>query len=339
MSLGGMHPIHGRSEARSLAALPLAASPFFASTDVDEARARVAEVYCDHRLDPMGRGRFEARHNRLSGRDLSVNVMTYTAKTMIAPGALRDFYLFQYPLSGHASVVNGANRHEIGSGRSGVVNPQEETCMIWGEGCAQLMIQVRREALQGAARRHFGLPEGQSLRFLGANDMRAGEGKAFLGLLSFAMSGEGLWRAGGLMGQQLETMLMVGLLQTQRHNLSDREAETGAPVPRAVRLAEEYMRAHLTQAITLETLAREVGASERALQAAFRAGRGRSPMTVLRDLRLERAWQELSHPGPATSVTEVAMQLGFFHLGRFSEHYRRKFGCTPRETLRGAARL
>lgn len=336
MSPGGMHQIHGRSEA-----LPLAASPLFASTDVDEARARVAEVYCDHRLDPMGRGRFEARHNRLSGRDLSVNVMTYTAKTMIAPGALRDFYLFQYPLSGHASVVNGANRHEIGSGRSGVVNPEEETCMIWGEGCAQLMIQVRREALQRVARRHFVLPEGQSLRFFGANDMRAGEGKAFLGLLSYAMNGEGegLWGGGGLMGQQLETMLMVGLLQTQRHNLSEQEAETGAPVPRAVRLAEEYMRAHLTQAITLETLAREVGASERALQAAFRAGRGLSPMTVLRELRLERAWQELSHPGPVTSVTDVAMQLGFFHLGRFSEHYRRKFGCAPSETLRSAARL
>lgn len=129
--------------------------------------------------------------------------------------------------------------------------------------------------------------------------MRAGEGKAFLGLLSYAMSGEGLLGTGGLMGQQLETMLMVGLLQTQRHNLTEQTAEAGAPLPRAVR----------------------------------------SPMTVLRDLRLERAWQELSHPGPLTSVTDVAMQLGFFHLGRFSEHYRRKFGCTLSETLRGAGRL
>jgi AraC-type DNA-binding domain-containing proteins len=334
MTLEGVELSGGRA-----GALPLAGSPLFVSTDVDEARVRVAEVYCDHRLDPMGRGRFAARHNRLSGRDLSVNVMTYTAKTMITPGALREFYLFQYPLTGHASISNGANRHEIGGGRSGVVNPDEDTCMIWGEGCAQLMIQVRREALQRMARSHFGLPEGQTLRFFGANDMRAGEGKAFLGLLNYAVSGEGLLGKGGLMGQQLETMLMVGLLQTQRHNRSDHVQEVGGPLPRAVRLAEDYMKAHLTETITLEGLAREVGVSERALQAAFRAGRGRSPMTVLRDLRLERAWQDLSHPGPGTSVTDVAMQLGFFHLGRFSEHYRRKFGCTPSETLRGAGRL
>lgn len=319
--------------------LPLSHSPFFASQDVDEARARVAEVYCDHRLEPMGKSGFDARHNRLTGSDLSINVMTYSAKTMIIPGALKEFYLFQYPLSGHASISNGANCHEIGGGRSGVVNPSESTCMIWGEGCTQLMIQVRRDTLQRTARGHFGLPDGQSLRFCGANDMRAQEGKVFLGLLNYAMSGEGVLGAGGLMGQQLETTLMVGLLQTQRHNLSEHGLEAGGALPRAVRLAEDYMNAHLAEPITLGTLARETGVSERALQMAFRAARDRSPMAVLRDLRLERSWQELSHAEPGTNVTDVAMQLGFYHLGRFSEHFRRKFGCTPSETLRKAGRL
>ena len=60
--------------------------------------------------------------------------------------------------------------------------------------------------------------------------------------------------------------------------------------------------------------------------------------TVLRDMRLERAWEDLSNPGADTRVTDVATGLGFFHLGRFSEHYRRKFGCSPVETLRSALR-
>ncbi|WP_417812580.1 helix-turn-helix transcriptional regulator, partial [Thalassospira alkalitolerans] len=78
------------------------------------------------------------------------------------------------------------------------------------------------------------------------------------------------------------------------------------------------------------------GTSVRNLQGAFRSRYGRSPMTVLRDLRLELAWEELSNPKRTTRVTDVAIELGFSHLGRFSEMYRKKYGCTPVETLRAA---
>ncbi|MGO4853061.1 AraC family transcriptional regulator [Phaeovulum sp. W22_SRMD_FR3] len=321
--------------------LPLASRPLFDCLDLDEARARVARVYCDHRLEQIGAGVFHACHNRLAGRNLSINVMTYGAKTLIAPGALERFYLFQFPLSGHASVTNGRNQHEIGGGQSGVLNPEDETCMIWSEGCTQLLLQVDRQALMAAARTHFGLPEGQRLRFTGANDMRQGAGRAFLDLVQFAMAeaerGGGLLGSDSLMAGQLEQTLLLGLLETQRHNLMPPSSDrSGGPVPRMVRLAEAYMRENLGAEITLDELARASGSSERALQMAFRAHRGRPPLTVLRDLRMERAWQELSHPAPDTSVTEVATRLGFFHLGRFAENYRKKFGCTPVETLRAA---
>ncbi|WP_460274457.1 AraC family transcriptional regulator [Celeribacter sp. ULVN23_4] len=323
----------------STGALPLAAHPLFASDDLDEARNAVARVYCDHRLETIGSSRFAARHNRLSGGCLSVNVMTYGTKTLIAPGALERFYLFQFPLSGHASVSNGDNSHEIGGGRSGVLNPDAETRMIWDENCAQLLVQIDRDALNAAAQAEYGLPAGHVLRFQGANDMRGSEGRAFLGLLDFVMReadrGGVMLGSETLLGKQLERTLMVGLLETQAHNLSRASDDQTAPMPRVMRLAESYMRENLYEPIMIEDIARAAGTSVRGLQAAFRA-RGRSPMSRLRDLRLEQAWEELSNPAPETSVTDVATALGFFHLGRFAEYYRKKFGCSPVETLRVA---
>jgi AraC-like DNA-binding protein len=47
----------------------------------------------------------------------------------------------------------------------------------------------------------------------------------------------------------------------------------------------------------------------------------------------------LARPVPGASVTAVAMNFGFFHLGRFATSYRKRFGESPSETLRhGRAR-
>ncbi|MEY8120231.1 AraC family transcriptional regulator [Falsihalocynthiibacter sp. BN13B15] len=321
-------------------ALPLSDHVLFKGDDIDEARAAVAEVYCDHRLETIGRQPFAAQHNRISGKALSINVMTYGAKTLIAPGALEGFYLFQFPVRGHASINNGTNRHEIGGGTSGVINPEASTSMIWSEDCVQVMLQIEKKALIETARAEVGLPAGTSLQFAGANKLRNGEGRAFLGLLNFIMKGsegdDALLGSDTLLGKQLERTLMVGLLQTQSHNFSSIVASNTGPMPRIIRSAESYMHENLRAPIMIEDIACAAGTSVRNLQGAFRNRYGRSPMTVLRDLRLELAWEELSNPTQTTRVTDVATELGFFHLGRFAEIYRKKFGCTPVETLRAA---
>ncbi|WP_353476385.1 AraC family transcriptional regulator (plasmid) [Salipiger sp. H15] len=320
--------------------LPLGSHPLFATGDLDEARERVARVYCDHRLEVVGRDPLAARHNRLDGQDLSINVLTYGAKAQIAPGPLERFYLFQFPLRGHASIGTRAGGYEIGGGSGGVLNPDDDVSMIWSEHCVQLMLQIDRAALMQAAHAEFGLPQGAALRFDGARGLAGGEGRSFLGLLEFVISetrrgAEPLAR-GSALGRQLERTLLVGLLQSQLG--PQEESARGAYAPRVMRLAEGFMRENLGAPLMIEDIARAAGTSVRTLQAAFRACHGCGPMTVLRDMRLDRAWEELSNPAPETRVTEVATGLGFFHLGRFSEHYRKRFGCAPVATLRAALR-
>ena len=59
-------------------------------------------------------------------------------------------------------------------------------------------------------------------------------------------------------------------------------------------------------------------------------------MMLLRRVRLARARADLEAPGRNTSVTNVAYDCGFSHLGRFAQEYARRFGESPSETLRRA---
>jgi AraC family ethanolamine operon transcriptional activator len=75
--------------------------------------------------------------------------------------------------------------------------------------------------------------------------------------------------------------------------------------------------------------------SERTLQYAFRDIMGMSPVTYLHRLRLHQARNELRKAsGGSTTVTDVAMNWGFWHFGAFSQSYKNCFGEVPSKTLR-----
>lgn len=320
---------------------PLAAHALFASCDLDEARDRVAAVFCPHRLETIGRGaRLDARHHHLAGERLSLNYIEYGAKTLIAPGALERFYLVQIPLSGGAAVANGTARYASDRGRAAVLNPHRETTMIWEEGTAQLLVQIDRKALMAHLGAQLGRTVDRPLGFEGpmALDGGAGAGAAFRRLILYLVAEADQGRpilGSGLMARQVEATLMAGLLEACPH---DYAAEMGraqaAPRPRHLRLAETYIEAHLAEQITVEEVASAAGISVRGLQLAFRDHRGTSPLGFWRDLRLQRSHEALV--AGEGSVTEVALKWGFGHFGRFSQMYRMKFGLSPRETLRAA---
>jgi transcriptional regulator GlxA family with amidase domain len=96
---------------------------------------------------------------------------------------------------------------------------------------------------------------------------------------------------------------------------------------------------------TVVDLARRVGLSTRALQYGFAAQVGQSPMTYLRQVRLQRADADLrsaadtgvgAAAGAGRGVAAIASRWGFTNFGRFAAAYRARYGRTPSETLRGA---
>ncbi|WP_415805840.1 AraC family transcriptional regulator [Bordetella muralis] len=96
---------------------------------------------------------------------------------------------------------------------------------------------------------------------------------------------------------------------------------------------EDYIRSRLFAPLSLADLARAAGVTARTLNVVCHRHRGVAPMTLVRNLRLDAARQRLLS-GLPVSITEVAMEYGFGHLGRFSAYYRERFGELPKQTGR-----
>ncbi|GAB4240613.1 MAG: hypothetical protein Kow00121_67020 [Elainellaceae cyanobacterium] len=102
-----------------------------------------------------------------------------------------------------------------------------------------------------------------------------------------------------------------------------------------VKKADDYMRSHIDQPLTLTNLCQALGTSNRALCYGFQEMFGTSPMFYLKILRLQGVYRALkaAKSNPKT-VTEVATQFGFYHLGYFARDYKHMFGELPSETLK-----
>jgi len=107
-----------------------------------------------------------------------------------------------------------------------------------------------------------------------------------------------------------------------------------APITWQVRRAEEYIETHWNQPITIASIARATAASARSIFYHFKSSRGQSPMSFLKQVRLEHAREMLEKSGIGRSVTEIAIDCGFGNLGHFAGDYFKRFGERPSETLK-----
>jgi AraC family transcriptional regulator len=90
-----------------------------------------------------------------------------------------------------------------------------------------------------------------------------------------------------------------------------------------------YINDHLSQNISLEELAQEVGMSKYYFCKLFKQSVGLSPYQYLIQQRVERA-KKLLHQGNL-SITEVALAVGFCDQSSLSKHLKRLTGLTPKQ--------
>jgi len=97
---------------------------------------------------------------------------------------------------------------------------------------------------------------------------------------------------------------------------------------------EDYLEEFPNDPHTVRDLCRVANVSERTLQYAFRERFGIPPKSFLLAQRLNGVRRELKNAdNMSTTITDLATQWGFWHMGQFASDYRQFFGELPSATI------
>ncbi|MEQ8514482.1 MAG: AraC family transcriptional regulator, partial [Chromatocurvus sp.] len=307
----------------------------FQTSDLDEARCRVSQVYCDHRLSSRS-GRVDAFHYHIPFRGISFNYMQYGTESRIEPGYLKDFYLIQLPLQGRAHVESGGKVIESNPARASVINPSALTKMVWSHDCRQFTVQITKERLERIAASCLGIPVQEAIVFDTAMENgTAQHAPWWRHLFSFICEYSqecSFYRNTEILETELDNIIKA-LLYSLNHNYTAPLLHDAHTVrPRHVRLAMDYIHEHISENLSMDTLVALTGVSERRLYDGFRRFQNISPMRYVQQTRL-KAVRSALQTCRDTSVTEVATKYGFTQLGRFAGLYRQVYGELPSETV------
>lgn len=315
----------------------------FRSSDEEETEEKTSLVLGHANVAVTGaKQKLEARVDYVPLGPFALVRMGHNADVRLDRG-LGKFCLISIPCSGRASFRVGASTVEVSTRRGAVVCPTVEFGCHASQSFRQLLVRLEPERVDRACASALGHPLKRPIEFAPSLELRGGTGQQWRLLVAFLTQSETFVENAQrhpLIAAQLEQMIISILLCTHMHTYFEEQSSPARPAaPCYVMRAEEYMRTHPEEAITVCRLATIAGISERSLLEGFRRHRGTSPMAMLRDLRLTLVHKMLSKPeDAATTVTETALAWGFTHLGSFSDAYRRKFGEVPSATLEAGKR-
>ena len=94
--------------------------------------------------------------------------------------------------------------------------------------------------------------------------------------------------------------------------------------------ARALLETRMDRSLTVSELAGAVGLNESKLREGFRHRFNKSPLRLLLELRMKKAWQLLE---TGCQVAEAAYSVGYDHPSNFSAAFSRFFGCAPKSVF------
>ena len=103
--------------------------------------------------------------------------------------------------------------------------------------------------------------------------------------------------------------------------------------------AEQLIRRYPQQNLDIKQLCKLIGCSARTLHLGFKERYGLTPRQYNHILTLNIVRDKLCHLRPEESISTIAMDWGFYHLGHFSQQYKQLFSELPSVTIKRCQEL
>ena len=274
------------------------------------------------------------------------------------PGGEISWILTSLPLRGRGrfpstvwtlSVVTGAASRslqhgvEVSAGTQFLHAPGAEQDGIYGRDFSVVCLCVRDDIFLEALKNEF--PEllaskDRQWRISEPSDARRGE------LIDQFAEAAAILRADAEVRRSIAALsvmqdeLLGTFLETLAGGVEQSPLPTVANAAALVSQAESFASNVGTSPLHVSDLCISCRVPRRTLSHAFHEVLGMGPATYLRRLRLNqvrRSLRQYNANRRQATVTELALEHGFWHLGRFSSQYREFFGENPQDSTRRTA--
>ncbi len=250
-----------------------------------------------------------------------------------------DWLLTGVISAGTVGVTAGRDQAIVARGGA-LLFPLGVQVAVISHSAAGLVLRIPLEAAAGLAEEQAGVPADE-LRFTSMGAVSAAACGLFARTVTFICAElvtSGVTTVSPLVAQEM-TRLAASAMLTAFPNTTMTVPYLRGPgrVPAtAARRAADFIDGHAGRPLTLADIASQAGVTPRALQYAFRRQYDTAPMSYLRQVRLERAHQDLLAADPAAghTVAAIARRWGFSRQDRFAAAYRAVYGRPPSYTLR-----
>ncbi|RQH06410.1 AraC family transcriptional regulator [Paraburkholderia dinghuensis] len=317
---------------------PLLAAELFQTRDIEQARQWGVRTFCENELRHIDvRSELNARLLYRKYGSIGIGRMTYGGEVTIRPDTFDDFYLVQVPLSGGERITHGNETINSSPTVGSVLNARQQHEINHRTGTEKLILRIDRDLVERLCGQLLGNGAQTKVEFETAMPLDSESGRRWASTMQWLFDYLGGTQSPSpLLTAQIEHMIGSLLLisQASNHSSALNEDRSRSITPSFIRKAELFIEERAHESITVGSIAEHVGVSTSSLYTGFRKYRNTSPMHLLKSIRLNRVREQLlKSDAKNTTVTAVAYQWGFSHLGHFTTDYKRWFGESPGETL------
>lgn len=307
--------------------LSLRGCRLFESSDVEETRAHISAVMQPHDLQPIGQcHRLKAHMDFVNLGGLGLGSIKF-GPMRVRANRVEDYHLIILCRRGNAILRTGRDEITLDQRHGVCLPPGAPLDVEFSEDCEQFVLRIG----SGLFLKHTGKANPKIQPIF---DLKQSELQSWVRVLWSISARPDLVRENEKIANDYQSLLLNLLVQDE----IEREDVGISVAPYTVKRAEAFIRENASRAICLADIADAADVPARTLLSSFRRFRQTSPMSYLRAVRLDRVHERLRQGPDTDTVTTIAMEEGFSHLGRFSQEYCNRFGEMPSETLRNFRR-
>lgn len=309
---------------------------FIESRDIDDVTDKLAKFKSPHKITLLGKPQnLNVTYSGISLSGIVLMRARYGASICSEPDGDQFFYTNTVLQESCRISCKGSN-HELSLGASSVLSPSAPYRIHLDENCDRLLMRIDPTKIQSYLSKVLCREITTEVEFVCEADISG----TLLDTVQFLLSQITLEPA-ILENEEIKSaysqMIIANLVMLYQHNFSTAIHQPAkAMLNPQIKSATDFIRTRIKHNISATDVACYCNVTLRTLQRSFLKHLNTTPTKYIRDVKLELVHDKLQRSAQQekASVKQVLLDHGIIDFGRFASHYRKKYGCTPHETIK-----